>query len=64
MEKVRLLYFRSKSDNGNYESVYFTQDFDSPADDFCRPDCFCFLDQEIEMDTTQWPMEYEMVKSR
>ena len=61
MGKIRLII--SSNENGNEEEVYFTSDFDSPADDFCRPGLQVTCDEEIEDNLPAiFPREYTLVR--
>ena len=48
METVRVIV--CSTENGNSESITFTDDFDSPAGDWCAPGWSVDIDQKIDME--------------
>lgn len=63
MPQVRCIL--ASNESGSIETLYFTMDLESPADDFIRPDCK--LSGETTLDEYDlpdaFPLEYTFVKS-
>lgn len=63
MEKIRVIIFAS--DNGQNETVTFTQDFDLPVEDFLTPglDMTLSCDEVIEDNLPSlFPREYTLLR--
>jgi hypothetical protein len=63
MDKIRVIVF--SSDNGQNETVIFTQEFDTPTDDFLTPGLNMTLscDEVIEDNLPSlFPREYTLLR--
>ena len=58
METVRLIHY--SNEDGSCEGVYFTDDLKMDASDACPYGCTVKSDQQIEMDTSGFPMNYDL----
>lgn len=61
METIRLISYSSK--DGTHEGVYFTSDLEANASDFIPPVCTIDIDQQIEMNTFGFPLEYNFTRN-
>lgn len=60
METIRLIYYSTP--DGKIEGVYFTTDMNSLAEDFIPSRCQVASDQKIEMNTSGFPLEWNLEK--
>lgn len=59
---VRLII--SSTENGDQETVFFTEDFNSPAEEFIPPGQTVDFDQSISAELPDYfPMDYELKRS-
>ena len=61
MSKMRVIM--QTSENGTYESVTFSEDFETPLDDFKNPRSDEIIESVIDINLPSgFPLEYELVR--
>jgi len=61
MERIRVIVTSTK--DGSEENVIFTDDLETPAEDYCRPGFTVDIDEEIDELPSGFPMNYTLVRS-
>lgn len=62
MDKVRIII--CSTEDGSKEDVIFTQEFDTPASDYCRPGLTIDCDEVKELDLpSAFPLEHTLTKT-
>ena len=61
MAKTRIIV--QSSENGTYESVTFSEDFETPLDEFKNPQSDEIKESIVDIDLPSgFPLEYELVR--